>query len=76
MPPENWCGYCASRLSGEAMPTRPSASTARCRACAFGTRSCASTVSTICVSTLSTGLSVIIGSWKIIAMRLPRSRRS
>ena len=36
--------------------------------------SCASTVSIICVSMRSTGFSVIIGSWKIIAMRLPRSR--
>jgi hypothetical protein len=39
------------------------------------TRSCACTVSIICVSIRRTGLSVIIGSWKIMAMRLPRSAR-
>jgi len=33
------------------------------------------TVSIICVSMRSTGFSVIIGSWKIVAMRSPRSRR-
>ena len=37
--------------------------------------SCACTASIICVSMRSTGFSVIIGSWKIIAMRLPRSAR-
>ncbi len=57
------------------MPTLASASRARARAAARGTCACARIVSTICVSMRSTGLSVIIGSWKIIAMRLPRSRR-
>src|SRR3990172_3708381 len=36
MPPLKWCGYCASRRSGSAMPTRPSSSTARARASAGG----------------------------------------
>ncbi len=75
MPPENWCGYCCSRSAAEAMPTRESTSIERARAAWRETRSCASTVSTICVSIDRTGLSVIIGSWKIIAMRLPRSAR-
>ena len=35
---------------------------------------CAWIASIICVSMRSTGFSVIIGSWKIIAMRLPRRR--
>jgi len=35
----------------------------------------ARTASIICVSMRSTGFNVIIGSWKIIAMRLPRSLR-
>ena len=53
----------------------PSVSRARARASRMLTVSCASTVSTICVPMLSTGFSVIIGSWKIIAMRRPRISR-
>jgi predicted glycosyltransferase len=48
----------------------------RRRASAAETLSCANTVSIICVSMRRTGFSVIIGSWKIIAMRLPRRSRS
>src|SRR5262245_37955717 len=54
------------------MPTRPSASRQRRRASSCGTFSCARIASTICVSMRSTGLSVIIGSWKIIATFRPR----
>jgi hypothetical protein len=36
---------------------------------------CVSTASTIWVSIRRTGFNVIMGSWKIIAMRLPRRRR-
>ena len=38
--------------------------------------SCAVMASIICVSMRSTGFSVIIGSWKIIATRLPRKLRA
>ena len=55
----------------------PSASRARRRACGGGRnlvmRQHGSSI--ICVSTRSTGLRVIIGSWKIIAMRSPRRAR-
>ena len=34
MPPESWCGYWSSRLSGSVMPTRVSSSMARARAAA------------------------------------------
>ena len=49
---------------------------ARSRAALSETRSCARIASIICVSMRRTGFSVVIGSWKIIAMRLPRSARS
>ena len=78
MPPDSWCGYAASRCSGDAMPTRVSALIARvCIASrdSGGVRGCATSVSIICVPIVSTGFSVIIGSWKIIAMRSPRRRR-
>ena len=75
MPPENWCGYACSRSSGDGMPTLTSAARARSSAAARETFSCARIVSIICASMRRTGFSVIIGSWKIIAMRLPRSWR-
>ena len=61
--------------SGDGMPTLARASRARARAAGRAIGSCARTVSTIWVSMRSTGFSVRIGSWKIIAMRLPRSCR-
>ena len=67
----------ARRSAGAGMPTIPS--TARHGARAFGPRRrdhAPARSSIICVSTGRTGLSVIIGSWKIIAIRRPRSLRS
>ena len=52
-----------------------SVSNARLRAWSRDAPPCACTASIICVSTRSTGFSVIIGSWKIIAMSRPRSWR-
>ena len=75
MPPENWCGYPRKRSSGEGMPTRTSVARARSSASVRDTLLCARIASIICVSIRNTGLSVIIGSWKIIAMRLPRTCR-
>ena len=51
------------------------ASRAPARAPPSSTRPCgASTFSAICVPTVSTGLRLVIGSWKIIEMRWPRRR--
>src|ERR1700736_613708 len=58
------------------MPTATRAARARARAARCDTRSCAVIASIIWVSMRSTGLSVIIGSWKTIATFAPRSRRS
>ena len=69
------------RIGGEALVRRGDADHAERIARALPARpggctfSCARTVSTICVSMLRTGLRVIIGSWKIIAIRRPRSLR-
>ena len=63
----------AARRARECRRGRARCATAR--APVRGSRAwCASTVSIICVSMRSTGFSVIIGSWKIIAMRSPRNR--
>ena len=58
------------------MPTRPRASRARRHAASWPASSCARIASIIWVSMRRTGFSVIIGSWKIMAMRDPRSRAS
>ena len=57
------------------MPTCTSASRQRARAAARETAAWAWMASIICVSTRNTGFSVAIGSWKIIAMRRPRTER-
>ncbi|MNK87097.1 hypothetical protein D3C87_1070260 [compost metagenome] len=72
MPPESWCGYSFTRRSGSGICTRRSISTARCSASARLAFWCSCTVSAICRPTVSTGFSEVIGSWKIIEMRLPR----
>ena len=57
------------------MPVRASSSMARARA-AFGRiASCSSSTSPIWLPTVYSGFSAVIGSWKIIAMRLPRRPR-
>ena len=58
------------------MPTRPSISTARSRACAFETSWWVRTASTSCVPILYIGCSELSGSWKIIATGPPRTLRS
>ena len=77
MPPLNSCGYWRARAAALGMPTRSSSSAARAIA-AF--RSVpgwwASMASAIWKPTLRTGLSDVIGSWKIIASFPPRNRRS
>ena len=58
------------------MRTRRKAAMARLRsAAAEAARSCARIASVIWSPTVNTGLRLVIGSWKIIAMRLPRMSR-
>ena len=72
MPPESWCGYSSSRRLASAMRTRSSISNDRSRAARHDTPIWRTTFSAICVPTVSTGLRLVIGSWKIMEMRWPR----
>ena len=75
MPPDSWCGYWSSRLSGSVMPTSVNSSTARARAVASSMPRWIVSGSMIWSPILSTGLSEVIGSWKIMAISRPRMRR-
>ena len=75
MPPESWCGYSSSRVSGEGILTSRSISRARARASAALTGRCRRIASTICSPTVCTGLRLVIGSWKIIDTASPRTAR-
>ena len=74
-PPESWKGYCSKRASGSGMPTALSNSIAFARAAWPEIPRCLCITSTICRPTVSTGLSAVEGSWKIIATRRPRTAR-
>ena len=66
----------ASRLAASGMRTRPQQLLGLRRApCAQGAPRCRLTGSATCMPTVSAGFSDDIGSWKIIAMRLPRMAR-
>ena len=73
MPPENSNGYWLTRLSASGMPTRASSSAAICHASPLPLSWCSMIASAICLPTLMTGLRLVMGSWKIIAMSLPRT---
>ena len=75
MPPESSCGYCLSRRAGSPMWTASSMDRARASALPPSVASWVRIASTSCDPTVITGLSEVIGSWKIIAMAPPRSRR-
>ena len=76
MPPENSCGYWRKRVGG--MPIRPSVSSERRRTSRVGQAAAraarASRGSARAIR--SSGLSRVIGSWKIRPSSGPRSRRS
>ena len=57
------------------MRTRSSISRARSRPACQDKPRCLTTLSAICVPIVSTGLRLVIGSWKIIAILWPRSLR-
>ncbi len=75
MPPDSLCGYSSMRFSGEGMWTRRNSSIARSRAARRAPPRWRRMVSMICSPMVKLGLSEVIGSWKIIASRLPRRSR-
>ncbi len=72
IPPDSWCGYSSARRSGTGILTRRSISTAWVHACFRVIGRCRRTASVIWSPIRITGLSEVIGSWKIIEMRFPR----
>src|SRR5467141_1292533 len=63
------------RSAAPGIPTRSSISIARVFAALRSSFSCRTSVSRICSPTEYTGLSDVIGSWKIIEISLPRTAR-
>ena len=74
-PPESSCGYCAKRRSGAPIPTMRSSSSTRARIAAPPMLRCRRSVSPIWKPTGKVGFRLVIGSWKIMPMRLPRTSR-
>ena len=74
-PPESWCGKLSTRRSGSGMPVRRSSSIARARAAFLCSPRCSSSTSPIWLPTVYSGFSAVIGSWKIIAISVPRMPR-
>ena len=72
MPPENSCGYMRMRRAASGIRTDSSASIARFVASLRDSLRCSCSVSVIWRSIVRNGLSDVIGSWKIIAIRSPR----
>src|SRR5215210_2822427 len=72
MPPENWCGYCLRRSSAFGILTSSSSSTARSAARLPDMARCRFRLSSICLPTRIVGSSEVIGSWKTIAIFVPR----
>ena len=75
MPPDNWCGYSLSRRRGSGMPTDRSSSSAVSLAKFVFMSKCSLSDSVIWRPILTTGLSEVMGSWKIMAMPVPYSLR-
>ena len=74
MPPDSWCGYSSTRRSGSGICTSAQHLDGALRSASarLEPSGAAARVSAICRPTVSTGFSEVIGSWKIIEMRLPR----
>ena len=72
MPPDSSWGYCLTRRSGWGCPTSRIDSIARSQASCLPTFMWRLTCSEIWCPTVNTGLRLVRGSWKIIAMSLPR----
>ena len=74
-PPDSWCGKARYIAPGSGRPTSPIAATTRARRWAADRPVWISSISPIWSPTRATGLSAVIGSWKIIAIFSPRRRR-
>ena len=74
-PPDSWCGKSSSRSLGRGRPTRDSTSRARSRAAALDAPLCSRTGSATWYPIVFVGSSEVSGSWKIIAISLPRIAR-
>ena len=74
MPPESSCGYCLSRRCrlGDLHDVEQAARASACAALADSER-WAAIASVSCLPMDRTGLSEVIGSWKIMPMSLPRT---
>ena len=75
MPPDSWCGYSSMRCRGRGMRTASSSSSARVRAARRPRPRWRRRASWICWPTVITGLSEVIGSWKIRPTVPPRTAR-
>ena len=75
-PPESWWGYFERMLSASASLTSRSRETASCVACFRPRpRRLVRSTSDMMLPTVKTGLRQLMGSWKIMAIRLPRTLR-
>ena len=74
-PPDNSKGYMVAARTGSGNPTRPSISSVRSRSSARDTCLWIRSTSPIWLPIVWSGDSEVIGSWKIMAMRLPRNLR-
>ena len=72
IPPESSWGYWPRRRSGSGMRTMRKSSSARARASGRVIPLCTRSPSVSCLPTVKTGLSEVIGSWKIMPISLPR----
>ncbi len=75
-PPESWCGYEATIRAGSGRCTSRTMSRIFARRAAASSVVCSTRTSSICSPQRMTGLSAVIGSWKIIDIRVARSWRS
>ena len=75
MPPDHWKGYSLKRCSGLGMPTRPSSSMPRSRACRCDMPPNTRSPSVIWSPMGHTGFRLVMGFWKIMLSSVPRSRR-
>ena len=74
-PPLSWCGKDPARRAASAMPVLANSATAAARACAASMPFFRRSTSAICSPTAYSGLSAVMGSWKIMAMSSPRTPR-
>ena len=71
-PPESSWGYSEKRRSGSGIPTSRITCSALSRPADLLSPRCARSGSTICLPTLSTGVSDVIGFWKTMAISAPQ----